>query len=352
MFDNLKKTETLRKPNYVLIPVNCYPMNEEGVKAFNEVYFYIKEHCKEFRKIIRTPSGGISIKKENFRPHMWDIRTLKSCVEITVLSGFDGMFRIQLRTGVIDNKNNSNISGHKAFIQFKEICKENGVDLNSLAIYNGEEVKKTIPKAPIQFEKPYYKNMVLEHVHHIDLNSSYMAGIAKAEPTLEPAIQQIYKARKIDEVNKAILTHTFGYMQSECINYRWAHLSKAAIEYNNKRIAELRQNLIDQGFKPILYNTDGIWYTHPEGNVYHDNDEGKELGQWKNDHIDTKFHAISEGKYHFIENGKCETVLRGYTRLDSIKDREDWTWEDLFNTESNPTKIIFNIEKGAQIIYG
>ena len=352
MFDKLKKAETIRNLNYMLIPVNSYAMNEGGVSAFNEIYFYIKEHCKDFRKIVRTPSGGISIKKGNFRPHMYDIRTLKSCIEITVIAGFEGMFRIQLRTGVIDNKENTNISGHKAFWQFKQICKEHNINLDDFAITNGEEIKKSIPKAPIAFEKPYYQKMTLEHVHHLDLNSSYMAGIAEAQPELKSVIEQIYKARKEDEVNKAILTHTFGYMQSSCVKYKWSHLSKAAIEFNNREINRIRNNLLAQGFKPILYNTDGIWYTHAEGKVYHDEFEGKNLGQWKNDHVDCTFEAISEGKYHFIENGVVKTVMRGSTRLDKFKERDDWTWEDLYSTDAVIAKVIFNEEEGAKIIYG
>ena len=128
-------------------------------------------------------------------------------------------------------------------------------------------------------------------------------------------------------------------------------MSKAGIDYNNKRLEELTQALLENGFMILSYNTDGIWYTHPEGKVYHDSEEGKELGQWKNDHINCKFQAQSCAAYHFIENDKCTTVLSGMTRLDRVKPREEWAWDDLYSKDTKVAKIIFERHKGAKFIY-
>lgn len=350
MFDNLRKSEIILKPNYTLIPVNAYEMNEEGIQAFNLVYFQLKDYCKEFNKIVRTKSNGISVKKGTLRLPAWDIRSLKSMVEITVLCEY-GMFRVQLRTGKI-NKKEDKISGSMAFKEFVNICKKHGVELNDFAIENGLDIKQTIVNPPICFEKPIYEGLTFENVHHLDLNSSFCAGIAEEYPVFKGPITEIYNKRKENEVYKAVLTHTYGFLQSEYKNYKWAHLSKAGVDYNNRRINELRLKLIENGFVPILYNTDGIWYTHPEGKVYHDDNEGILLGQWKNDHLNTTFEAVSKGAYHYVENGKCTTVLRGMTRLDAVKPREEWTWDDLYSADAQVAKVIFNIEEGAKLIYG
>lgn len=354
MFEYIeRKAETVRNVNYLLIPVTRFDLTEEGIEQFNKVYFDIKKSCEDFRRIVRTPSGGISISKVNFRPHMWDVRKLNSCVEITVIAGFNGMFRIQLRTGKVTDKDK--VWGRTAFAEFRKVCKEHNIELEDYYIDNGKEVKQTIQKPIITFEKPYYEGMTLEHVHHLDLNSSYMSGIAKAFPALQPAIQQIFNMRKDpakSDMYKAILTHTYGFMQSSQIGFRLAHMSKEALDFNNKMVLEIRDNMIKQGFKPVLYNTDGIWYTHPEGKIYHDDHEGKDLGQWKNDHIDCTFEALSPGKYHFIENGVCKTVLRGHTRLDKMKSREEWTWEDLYDTKNVEVMYVeFDEEKGATYYY-
>lgn len=350
----LNKAEVVRNINYLLIPVNQFELSEEGVKNFNKVYFDIKKNCKNFSKIVRTPSGSISINKRNFRPYMWDVRELKSCVEITVIAGFSGMFRVQLRSGKKDH-DDFKIWGRTAFAEFKKLCKKHNIDLKKFYIDNGFEVKQQIQKPFICFEKECYEAMTFEHVHHIDLNSSYMSGIAKTFPELFPVIKEAYDLRKDETKNsiyKAILTHTCGFMQSSQIKYSLSHMSKAAIDFNNEMILNIRQKMIEQGFKPILYNTDGIWYTHHDGIQYHDENEGKELGQWKNDHTNCIFQALSPGKYHYIENGVCETVLRGQTRLDKMKDRSKWTWKDLYDVKNTEIMYVkFDEEEGATFFY-
>ena len=79
---------------------------------------------------------------------------------------------------------------------------------------------------------------------------------------------------------------------------------------------------------PVLTNVDGIWYYSNKG-PYHDNEEGTELCQWKNDHLDCKFLMTSRGSYQYVENGVCKTVLRGTTNLDKVKKREDWAFGDI-----------------------
>ena len=83
-------------------------------------------------------------------------------------------------------------------------------------------------------------------------------------------------------------------------------------------------------------NTDGIWYA---GDVYHPEDgtEGTHLGQWKTDHTDCTLLIKSPACYQYKEDGKVHTVMSGRTKLDRIKNREDWEWGDIYN---NDVKVI------------
>lgn len=337
-----------RKPNYIKIPVTSFSMTEEGVEQFNNTYLYLRDYCKNFNPIKRTKSGGISI--SHIRLPQWDIRSLKSCVEVTVLAPI-GFFRIQLRT--IGSKDSKEISGSLAFRKFKNICEKFDIDLSIFAISDGEEVKKTFSKPMIGLTNPDYANKVFYNAYHIDLNSSYMAGIAESHPELREPIEYIYKNRKDKPYFKDILTHTWGYMQSSIINYKYAHLSKDGLDSNNRKLTYLTEQLKKQGFTVIAYNSDGIWYNHPYGKKYHDKYEGTELGMWKHDHNKCIYQAKSNGAYHYIEDGKCHTVLRGRTRLDRIKPRDDWSWEDLYRMDDldKVMKIYFREDVGAYIKY-
>lgn len=346
ILDTIKKEPVSRKPNYYHIPVTAFPMNEDGIKQFNEIYLYLDEYCKNFNQIRRTKSKGISI--TDIRLPQWDVRELKSCIEITVLC-IEGMFRIQLRT--CSSKDTRAISGSKCFKIFKDMCKKHNIDLTQYAIEDGYEVKQQIQQPPIRLYRNEYRDRIYYGVYHIDLNSSYFAGIAESYPELRPAIEDIYYNRKKYPVYKDVLTHTQGYMQSEMVDYRYAHLSKAGIDSNNRKIADLSNQLKHEGFVILAYNTDGIWYTHPEGKMYHDEYEGTKLGQWKHDHKDCIWQAKSAGAYHYIEDDKCTTVLRGMTRLDKTKPREEWEWDDLYNSDTEIMKVIFTEHEGARIEY-
>ena len=158
---------------------------------------------------------------------------------------------------------------------------------------------------------------------------------------------KLYTKRKTNDIYKAILNFSIGYMQSlGCCGAKWAHLSKDAITDNNKRITELANKLKKAGNHILSYNTDGIWYI---GKIYHGENEGNKLGQWENDHVNCKWRCKSAGSYEFMEGDKYYPVVRGYTTLDSIKNRSEWQWGDIFQKESNP--IIFKFEEDKGVIY-
>lgn len=108
-------------------------------------------------------------------------------------------------------------------------------------------------------------------------------------------------------------------------------MAKDAIADNNKRLFDLSQKISDSGRQVMLWNTDGVWY---QGDIYHGEGEGKKLGDWENDHVNCSLRIKSKGAYEYIEDGKYYPVLRGYTKLDKVKPRNEWKWGDIFHTDA------------------
>ena len=324
------------KLNYIKIPCTAYQMNDDGAHTFNEVYRWIKE--QGFNQIKRTPSGGISIETRNFKPPMWDLRKTKSLIELTIIIK-EGCWRIQFRTIPKKTDGGQSLYGSTCFKLFKEKCMEYGIDLDKYIIDNGEEVKKEIERPLISLGRPTYRDIVFNNVHHLDFHNSYPAGLVNTHPEFKGPVQWMYDHRKEDNNKyKLVLNATIGYMQSiDCCKARWAHLSRDAINDNNKRVQDIAHKLRSSGRVVIAFNTDGVWY---QGEVYHDENEGKNLGQWENDHINCKFRAKSSGSYEFIENGEYHPVVRGQTKLDTIKPREEWAWGDIYQINAFP--LIYN----------
>ena len=333
-FKKLKHTQGSSKINYLLIPVSVFDMTKEGAKKFNEIYQWLKS--LDLYQLERTSSGGIKCGPHRKRP-AWDIKVNKVCVELTVL--MEGCaWRIQFRTK-LPNK----MSGRKAFTAFKNILKQHGIDLESYAVENGEDIKKDIEKPMIGAARDLFYDYTFEKVNHIDYHSSYAGGLANTHAEFRPVLEMIYNKREQKEEYKNILNFSIGFMQSiSGCGARWAHLSKDAIADNNQRIRNLAEILTKKGRIVILYNTDGIWYKGP---AYHGEGEGSGLGQWHNDHLNCKFRARSAGSYEFIENGEYHAVVRGVPN--ELKDK--WSWGAIYEKEAEPQLFYFDEEGGVSL---
>ena len=325
----------LRHVNKIKMPIYRLNIDEDGARQFN--IWYEELMASGFNTIVRTPSGGISISKLNFRPPMWDVKYTKSCIEITVVA-FERMLRIQFRQNIaLDAEcagEERQIFGKQAFEAWKRELEKDGIDYDDYAIDNGPEVKKSIPKYMIRVASKYYcgEDKVFENCHHIDFHNSFPAGLVNTHPEFGPTVNRLYENRKVKPINKAILNYSIGYGQSlDNCNARWAHLAKDAIADNNKRLFDLSQKISDSGRQVMLWNTDGVWY---QGDIYHGEGEGKKLGDWENDHVNCSLRIKSKGAYEYIEDGKYYPVLRGYTKLDKVKPRNEWKWGDIFHTDA------------------
>lgn len=322
--------------NYYKIPCFTTGFDHDGAKLFNEIYDFIM-HYPSISNIIRTRSGGISLSTPF---PAYDIRQTKSMVELTIAIRF-GCWRIQFRDGLGESK----MSGRKAFEKFMKILSKNGIDLDKYALDTKEalEYKEAIPMPLIHLCDEKFKDLTLERVHHIDFHSSYPAGLINTHKEFENVIRTIYNEREIKKENKAILNYSIGYMQSiQCCGAKWSHLSNDAITDNNFRVLTLANKLRRSGRTPILFNTDGVWY---QGEIYHGEGEGEDIGQWHNDHINCTFRAKSDGAYEFIEDGKYYPVVRGIPN----ESKKDWVWGDIYSDKAETRFYSFEIGKGISI---
>lgn len=331
----LKHSEFTRKPNSYLIPVTKLHFNKDNVDLFNKIYKEILSKDRFYTRIIRTKCGAISLTKPPGQAlRQWDLRQSGFFTEITIINN-DGCWRIQIAPGKKSSemKGESIYSGRQAFYKFREILKEKfSIDLESYAIEDGETINHTIEKPLIYlFNERFNKNKVFERAHHIDFHNSYPAGLANTHKEFREAITYLYEHRYQKPSYKDLLNFSIGFMHSKYVGYKFAHLAKDAIMDSNKRVLALASRVQRAGGKIILYNTDGFWYT---GEIFHGAGEGKGLGQWHNDHVNCRFRAKSSGAYEFIENETYNPVLRGYTELDKIKDRGNWSWGDIYQEDA------------------
>ena len=345
--DKIDNIET----NYTYLPITTFKFIEQDIAYFNTLSDWL--HNSGMVKIVRTRSGGICTDKHKgaYFPS-YDIRSKYNGVEITIISNVYGSMRIQWRnvSKELFKDAKLNIDGKRAFYKFKDICLQHKIDLKNYMELDKEKAKankESIEKAYIRFynediEKKY-KNKPIQNCHHIDYHSSYMTGLVNKFPEFKEVVEYIYSKRKSDNAYyKAILNMTQGYMQSDLCQLKWAHLSKAMIEDNNRRLDYLTDCLLKNGDEILLYNTDGIWYKGP---IYHGPYEGDGIGTWHNDHENCLLRIRTKGCYEFIEDNKYHPVVRGITTLDRVKLREDWQWGDIYKAEVIQFKYDSVLEK-------
>ena len=312
-------------------------LSPEGVDKWNRVVDLI--HTYKFNTIIRTKSGAIAnnLKASLVNCYAYDIRKSTSRISLTIIWS-EHTYNIVIGRP-IDTRP---IAPIKAWNIFLEICKKHGIDFNDYKISKEEgkaitdEMKdNTKPFIDMKYEMKL-EDKFLDNVHHLDLRSSYPSGLIKMYPEFRPVIEEIYNNRKTDKENSDYYKAILNYVISGCTmsKYRpwyrqWAHIAKFVREFNNERIKKLDWLLFISGREVIGHNTDGIWY---RGEIYHGPDEGEDLLQWHNDHVNCLFRSKSAGAYEYIEDDQFNVVMRGFTTLDMTKPRNKWEPGDIFKT--------------------
>ena len=343
-----KHKEYQLKPNKNKLPINNFSFDQ--LKEFNDIYQYARAN---FMKVKPTRSRGICNKISERLHERYFMSVGNQRFELVIIC-LEGCYRFILQN---PKQKGNEVSGRKAAAQIYKWADEFGIDFSVFASNSGIEEKKQIESPHIKVMRDIYLNKSYMHVYHMDFKSSYASRICEAYPQLRPMYEVIYKMRKEDnDFYKHVLTNSIGCWQSEyCLDYetrrksnpyQFAKLSRIAINGTRAKIEDKLYSLKLRGFVPLLTNTDGIWYYSNHG-PYHDKDEGTELGQWENDHLDCKFLMTGPGSYQYVENGKCHTVLRGLCDLDATEpDREKWNFGDILKIGSMLT-YKFDEERGV-----
>ena len=325
-----KHKEFTLRPNKKMIPINYFTFAQ--VNEFNKVYQYAK---RNFELVKPTKSQGISnVTKERFTERYFVVKGNERFELVIVCA--DGCYRFVIKNPV---KPENTVSGTQSCREIYKQAEKYGIDFNAYSVEDGTEEKKMIQKPHIEVLDTFFLGKELSgNVHHIDLNSSYASRLCEEFPELTPIYEELYAKRKLDNnYFKHVMTNSIGCWQSEfCVDskdhrttkpYQFAKLSRVAVNGTRKKIEEFLVKLIAAKKRPLLTNTDGIWYY---GNKYHDSDEGFDLCQWKHDHSNCKFLMVSVGAYQYEENGVCHTVVRGICNLDAIEpDRTKWKFGDI-----------------------
>lgn len=296
------------------------------MEAYKEANFLLKIcHKLGFHKAIRTPCGAFKRHRLNTIHGAYDMEVVKNS-QNDVIKGYiltillyDYYFKFSF--GALKTKTEN--GGYGSWMSFVKACKECGINIEDYAISTeeGKEIKKEIESPLINV---YNNTEVIEHVHHIDLHAAYPSIIIEHYPEFEPVFAKL---------KKPIGDIAIGYMQSKYINYKYAHLAKLAVNNVVAKIIHMSKVLELLGYKIVCHNTDGIWYYDKTGQnrMYHDKDEGPGFSHWEHDYIDVTFEGNSSGVYCFwTKDGKFNVRLRGFTKKDAEKPREEWTYDDYF----------------------
>lgn len=345
--NKLKHSPFTHKPNYYKIPTTRLHYNSSNIELFNSIYLQLMKKKKYYSEIIRTSSGGISLNKPPLAAlRQYDVRQSGVFIEMTIINN-DGCWRVQMAAGKKSSEMGDKplLSGRQAFFKFRDFLKEKyNMNLADFACEDGEIINHTIEK-PLIFmrHESITANKTFEGVHHIDFHNSYPAGLANTHEEFKEPINYLYENRYIKPSYKDLLNFSIGFMHSKFVKYQFAHLAKDAIADSNKRVLALAHRVELAGGRILLFNTDGFWY---KGEIFHGKGEGKNLGEWRNDHINCRFRAKSAGCYEFIENETYYPVVRGFTKLDEIKDRGNWEWGDIYQENAEIKQYEFDPEKG------
>lgn len=328
---NYKHTSFDLKLNKNRIPINN--LTFENLEEFNNIYFYARDH---FQLVKATQSQGISNNISERFLEKYIINKGNQRFELIIICA-EGCYRF-----ILQNKKHKDneISGQDACRVLYSFADKYNIDLSKYAVKDGFDIKKEIERPHIEVLQNLVLGIPLKNVYHMDFKSSYASRICEAYPELRLMYIDIYNQRKDNNgFYKHVLTNSIGCWQSAyCVDYKtkyktepyqFANLSKIAINGTRAKIEKMIKKLENSNRVPLLTNTDGIWY-YSERGPYHDEDEGNELGNWENDHIDCEFLMTGPGAYQYVEDGVCHTVVRGLCDLDAIEpDRDKWQFGDI-----------------------
>lgn len=342
----MKLKEKLK--NYLRVPFksNWHEWGEsniiDDVNEFNDILSSI--YSSAVREVNLTAHGHFS-KRVLGNAYAWSTTPSTNTFEL-ILHYAGSIYKFVFWPGRYDEKGNKEkkikVSGRMALNKFR---KEAGHLVPEFALTDNEEVaevKKLIEKPKIELTPltKALKNFTFTTdedwtIFHMDIHSAYPAGVAATTPQLKKYMENLYWEKEAGDPDaKMLLNAGIGAMQSlKITGRRYPELSRRGIEWTNRELERVTNILINLDCSILAYNTDGIWVASRSG-LPKLNCIGPNLGQWDIDHVVEKLRFKSAGAYEYIENGQYKAVIRGRTRLDAVKPREQWQWGDIFHHDA------------------
>lgn len=316
--------------------LNCIMLNgknDADLNKYNTLLGIIDKY--RVKRFTITGNRDLTISCKGLVYPSYNLTSLTLEDQLTILTNLGGIRFILSKYERVKGSYNS----RDAWSTFYKSCTKNGINLEEdyqISKEEGFSIRyqlKTDKSVSIRRCFTDYVNRdeivskTFENMNHLDLNSSYMSGLVYYHPEFKNVISEFYKKKstaKTEEEKdkwKKILTIPYGWMYSELCDYRYAHLSRDMIKYNDMMLDTICKNMIETGRLPILFNTDGIWY---QGDIYHDENEGTGLGQWKTDHKNCTWRCRSSACYEYVENGEYNGQCSGVHKENFQK------WGDIF----------------------
>lgn len=322
----------MKLENYKSIPFTYQPSKRVSniitdVDEFNEIIAYCQSYPTEYKL---TEHGAIRTRLYIRNGWCWDNKNNVSNNTFAIILIENGrLYQFTFWPGKRKEEEEHDISGLDALRKFKENC---GEIAEKYALTDNDdiaEVKKFIQKPLISLTSigNLLKDTELKNIKHLDIHSAYPAFLCKTYPEFYDYFHNLYIGRHEHPEYKCYLNFCIGAMQSLKFSCkRYPELSRAGVNGTRNYILELTEKMRKQGFSIIGYNTDGIFYSHPDGLDYHDENEGDDMGQWSTDHHFEKIRFKSAGAYEYIENGEYHAVVRGIPKEIS----KNFTWGDIY----------------------
>lgn len=322
----------------------------DNMEEFNEILSHIYSSTAKHTSL--TANGHFT-KKIFGNAYAWSKTPTTNTFELILK--YDGfLYKFIFWPGRFDEKGEKviKVSGRMALNKFR---KEAGHLAHEFALTDNEQiakVKENIEKPKIELTPltKGLKNFTFTSddgwtIFHMDIHSAYPAGIAATTPVLKKYMEDLYWQKEAGDPDaKLLLNAGIGAMQSlKLVGRRYPELSRRAIEWTNQELKRMSNLLFLLDCSILAYNTDGIWVASRNG-LPKLHAIGPGLGQWDIDHVVEKLRFKSAGAYEYIENGKYKAVIRGRTRLDAVKPREQWQWGDIFHHDAVAIVYRYNAE--------
>lgn len=337
------KLTHLKDFNIRRVPITVINPYTELDRA-NEVIEYIENNFEE-HKFRRTKKNYISKHLGNWGNY-YEYSRCSSCIEFVIHSIQLGWCVLQFRMIELDGKK-QDIFGSQALGALYRLIPElkNEVCEN---IQENEEAQQqariyyNIELFPGAFEgipegREQYCGKTLQHVYSLDFRSAFFSALAEIRPQWRERLEEWDAKRKTEENIKQYMNLAIGAMTNAKITKGLFGVEKALsklrleiLSHHARKFHQLIAELKRRGAIILNLRTDSIKFIGNEEMFKDLPWEGTKLGTWKREFSDCQYRQFSTGKYQWIdENGKNHIKLNGKTKLDNVKPREEWTWDDL-----------------------